>query len=202
MPRPAGTCLVMLSGGIDSTVLLYELLAFGEKPVALTYLSKNAEVRAATEIADCTGVPHIVLDQHVELVRLLNAATFSRFEPKDHFGQNSFPHICSLANSIVFASLLFIPRVLWGWRRSEMHAAEQPDRYPDFLGYISHMNRLRDGPSIEAPFFERTKQEVVQMGIELGVPIERTYSCIRDQSEPCGACRRCLERHTALDDFL
>ncbi len=151
MPRPAGTCLVMLSSGIDSSVLLYEQLASGERPVAMTRATKAREVEAAKQIAELTGVPHIILNPREEVQRLFNSATFERMDPEDHLGPGAFPHVCSLADSLAFAALFSIPKVLWGWRRSEMHPLEQPDLFPDYLEYISLHSGLRQCPTIEAP---------------------------------------------------
>lgn len=198
MPNPAGTCLVMLSGGVDSAVLLYEQLASGEKPVAMTRATKAREVEAAKQIADLAGVPHIILNPREEAQRLFDSAIFERMDPRDHLGPGAFPHICSLADSLAFAALFSIPKVLWGWRRSEMHPLEQPDIFPDYLAYISLHSSLRQCPTIEAPFFEWTKNMVLETGSKLGVPLHYTFSCIKDQSEPCGDCRRCVEREAAF----
>ena len=100
MPRPAGSCLVMLSGGLDSAVLLYDLLDQGERPVALTRVTKKREVQAAEEIAGLTGVPHIVLDSKKQVVGFLEAARYDRMDLKEHLGPNNFPHICSLSDSL------------------------------------------------------------------------------------------------------
>lgn len=202
MPRPAGTCLVMLSGGIDSTVLLYERLAAGEKPVALTRATKKREVQAAQSITEPTGVPHVILDPHQEVIGILEAAKYERLNLQEHLGPNGFPHICSLADSLTFASLLHIPRVIWGWRRSEMDEREDPDRFPDYLEYISLHSYLRGCPIIEAPFFEWTKRQVLERGIALGVPLHDTFSCVKDQPEPCRTCRRCVERENAFQEIL
>lgn len=198
MTNPVGTCLVMFSGGIDSTVLLYRQLARGEKPVAVTRASKKREVQAAKEIAKIVDVPHIIVDPRQEAQKLFEAATFERMNPEDHLGTMPFPHVCSLADSLAFAALFSIPKVLWGWRRSEMDELERPDLFFGYLSYISLHSRLRGCPTIEAPLFEWKKNRVLEVGYELGIPFHHTFSCIKDRSEPCGTCRRCVEREEAF----
>lgn len=65
-------------------------------------------------------------------------------------------------------------------------------------------NLLYDYGSIKVnmPFREMTKTEVAKLGLELRVPIERTYSCQVNSVSPCGACPNCVDRQTAIDKIM
>ena len=52
--------------------------------------------------------------------------------------------------------------------------------------------------TIEAPFVNRTKAEVVAIGLKLHVPYELTWSCYEGGDEPCGVCGTCLDRAEAF----
>ena len=47
---------------------------------------------------------------------------------------------------------------------------------------------------IETPLLHMTKVEIVKLGIELGAPLEHTWSCYEGGDLPCGACDSCLLR--------
>ena len=43
-----------------------------------------------------------------------------------------------------------------------------------------------------------SKFEVAKLGIELGAPIGKTFSCQASPDVPCGACPNCVDRLGAL----
>jgi len=47
---------------------------------------------------------------------------------------------------------------------------------------------------IAAPLIELTKAEIVRLGIELDAPLHLTWSCYRGGDRPCGTCDACLLR--------
>lgn len=52
---------------------------------------------------------------------------------------------------------------------------------------------------VDAPFAELTKNDVVRLGIELGVPLQLTLSCMNPQDGlHCGRCSKCRERRDAF----
>ena len=53
--------------------------------------------------------------------------------------------------------------------------------------------------AIDAPFVRMNKREVVRLGIQLGVPLELTLSCMNPQNaRHCGQCSKCRERRDAF----
>jgi 7-cyano-7-deazaguanine synthase len=64
---------------------------------------------------------------------------------------------------------------------------------------------------IDAPFATKEKSDVIKMGIELGVPLELTLSCMNPRLrqgggeqvsalEHCGLCSKCRERRDAFTE--
>ncbi len=47
---------------------------------------------------------------------------------------------------------------------------------------------------IETPLIARTKAEIVRLAVELGAPLEYTWSCYLGGERPCGKCDSCLLR--------
>jgi 7-cyano-7-deazaguanine synthase len=77
-----------------------------------------------------------------------------------------------------------------------------PDCRPEFYDAITEVLRLGSklgtayGVSmrIEAPIITMSKAEIVRYGVELGAPLELTWSCYAGLEWPCGACDSCLLR--------
>ena len=53
--------------------------------------------------------------------------------------------------------------------------------------------------TIEAPFVNWTKADVVKKGLELNVPYELTWSCYEGGEKPCGKCGTCIDRAAAFE---
>jgi 7-cyano-7-deazaguanine synthase len=79
-----------------------------------------------------------------------------------------------------------------------------PDSSPDFFTHVNSLYRLglwsypKSHVSIKLPLAGKPKEEVVDLGIELGVPFERTWSCYFDGERHCGRCPSCVERQEAF----
>jgi 7-cyano-7-deazaguanine synthase len=76
-----------------------------------------------------------------------------------------------------------------------------PDATPAFFAAMSRALSLGlDAQiSIEAPFAALHKADVIKRGIELGVPLELTLSCMQPKDGlHCGRCSKCRERRDAF----
>jgi 7-cyano-7-deazaguanine synthase len=88
-----------------------------------------------------------------------------------------------------------------------VHAGDHaiyPDCRPTFISLMSQTAQIATegfhapGFSIEAPFVNMTKAEICQLGADLGVPWENTWSCYEGRALHCGKCGTCVERHEAF----
>jgi len=77
--------------------------------------------------------------------------------------------------------------------------------YPDATAeFFSSMSRalslgLAAPLAIEAPFASLHKPDVIRRGVELGVPLELTLSCMQPRDGlHCGQCSKCRERRDAF----
>ncbi len=76
-----------------------------------------------------------------------------------------------------------------------------PDATPQFFDTMARAMSLGlDRPlAIATPFTDRHKDDVVRLGVELGVPLELTLSCMNPKDDRhCGACSKCRERRDAF----
>jgi len=78
--------------------------------------------------------------------------------------------------------------------------------YPDnSLDFIEKLNALvpysvqnNSKIRIEAPLVNLMKQEIVKLGLEIGVPYDLTWSCYHDGEKACGKCGPCVMRKIAF----
>lgn len=78
-----------------------------------------------------------------------------------------------------------------------------PDATPEFLEAQGRALSLGlDLPlTVEAPFATRHKSDVIRRGLELGVPLELTLSCMQPKDGlHCGRCSKCRERRDAFHE--
>ena len=83
-----------------------------------------------------------------------------------------------------------------------------PDCRPEFfqkmgesLGYGSKLWTEYQIPlQIETPIIEMSKGDIVRLGMELGAPLEFTWSCYLGGDVPCGRCDSCILRANGFKD--
>jgi 7-cyano-7-deazaguanine synthase len=72
-----------------------------------------------------------------------------------------------------------------------------PDATPEFFRAMGQALSLglAHPLAIEAPFSDMSKSDVIRLGVDLGVPLELTLSCMNPQNDlHCGRCSKCRER--------
>lgn len=81
-----------------------------------------------------------------------------------------------------------------------------PDCRPEYYRAIAETIRLGSKLGtqygvpikIETPLIAKTKADIVRLAVELGAPIEMTWSCYGPGPEPCSRCDSCLLRARAF----
>ncbi|MBI2058685.1 MAG: 7-cyano-7-deazaguanine synthase [Nitrospirae bacterium] len=191
----AAEVLVLLSGGLDSAVLLAWVKAQGRTPVVLDFdfpARLNAERRAAESLARSAGIERI---HRVSLpfVETPNEA-FSNYIPRRNL------MFYGIAASM--AEQWSLPEIYGGHIRSD--ADSFPDARPEYFESLNTLiaaASLRSGNHrcrIITPFVSMDKPQIVRMGNDLGVPFELTWSCLRDGDAHCRECSSCRERHSGF----
>jgi 7-cyano-7-deazaguanine synthase len=202
--------VVLLSGGLDSTVLLYHLKAAGD--IALT-LSVNynqrhvRELNAAAIIAGLTGSAHQTADLSAITPLLAGSALTSASiaVPLGHYEDES------MKQTVVPNRNMILLSVATAWAISTKsdsvaYAAHSGDHaiYPDcrteFADAMEKAIGLCDWSSVSLvrPFVNWTKSEIVRRGYELNVPFVETWSCYKGLELQCGKCGTCVERREAF----
>jgi 7-cyano-7-deazaguanine synthase len=81
-----------------------------------------------------------------------------------------------------------------------------PDCRPEFIDAFRALIKVATKATtqgatiqIETPLQFMSKLDIVHRALELGVPLELTWSCYQDGPDPCGVCDSCRLRDEAIE---
>lgn len=203
--------LVIYSGGLDSTVLLYDLHAAGHDLHALTVNYGQRHIceldRAAASCARL-GIAHKVADLSA-IQPLLAGSSLTSSEiaiAEGHYTEENMKSTVVPNRNMILLALATGHALSIG-AQQVAYAAHSGDHaiYPDcrneFADAMAQAMALCDWKQIELyrPFVDWTKADIVSRGTELGVPFEQTWSCYKGGNQHCGRCGTCIERREAFD---
>ncbi len=203
--------VLIYSGGLDSTVLLYHLRAEGHRVYALSinYGQRHeCELTHAREVCCQIDVPHEVAD--LSSIRPLLAGsslTSDEIEVAEgHYTETSMKSTVVPNRNMILLSIATGYALSIGAEKVA-YAAHSGDHviYPDcrkeFADAMAQAIRLCDWETVELirPFVDWTKADIVRRGVDLDVPFEKTWSCYKGEFVHCGRCGTCIERREAFD---
>ena len=199
-------CVVVLSGGPDSSTVAYWARKQGYDPYAITFSYgqiATKEVEYATQVAERLGVPIKLVDLS-SLKDIFTGVTSLCDENIPMTTSFSQPIIVPFRNAI-FLSIAVSYAVAIGARRV-FYGAQRSDEpfYPDcgreFYESFERAAKLGTDQDIviEAPFSNIPKSGIIKLGSELGVPLDLTWSCYLNEAKHCGKCESCVNRKKAF----
>jgi 7-cyano-7-deazaguanine synthase len=204
--------VVLLSGGLDSTALLYWGVNEGYKSYVLSFdygQRHKKELQFAKRTCDKLGVEHKIIDI-TSIHELLkgSALTDSSIKvPEEHYSHETQKATIVPNRNAIMLNIAVGYAVSLGADRV-FYAAHANDReiYPDCRAeFINSQNETaklaNDNEDFEiiAPFVNKKKADIVKIAGELGVPFEDTWSCYKGKAKACGVCGTCRERIEAFE---
>ena len=210
--------VILLSGGLDSSTVLYQAKADGCDCYALSFdyqQRHRRELESAQQIAEIAGVmePQVVrfdltlwggsalTDDRIDL-----PADRSLSEMADQIPVTYVParNTIFLSFALAYAESIQASRVYIGV--NALDYSGYPDCRLDYIEAMGEVFRLgtkqgREGEAIAiyTPLIDLKKTDIIQLGNQLGVPWENTWSCYAGEEKACGVCDSCRLRLAAFE---
>jgi 7-cyano-7-deazaguanine synthase len=204
--------LLIYSGGMDSTVLLYEYRAKIKSVVFFDYGSKHNHKEFGMVIQNARqdlGIPVTKINlgfigEHFKSDLLNNGGEI----PEGHFEDKSMiKTVVPFRNGIMLSIATgFAESKGYEWVAIANHSGDRAI-YPDCrAGFIDSMNDAMvagtyAGVRVFSPYVNIDKRAIALRGQRLGVDFSKTWTCYKGSDYHCGRCGSCTERKEALIGF-
>ena len=203
--------ILIYSGGMDSTTLLYEFKDSIELALSFDYGSKHnaEELACARKNCQILGIEHLVIPlafigQYFRSDLLESGGDIPLGEYDD---KNILSTVVPFRNGIMLsvaagmAESRGLDTVLLANHGGD-HAI-YPDCRPEFIAAFDTAARYgtTNGVRIVSPYCNLTKRDIALRGKELGIDYSLTWSCYQGGEVHCGRCATCVERKEALAGF-
>jgi len=203
--------VVIYSGGMDSFTLLNKVVKQGYDVYALTfnYGQKHVkEVEVAATVCEQFGVPHKILDiSPINQLMQSSSLVGSEAVPEGHYEAENMKstvvpnrNMILLSLAIGYAVDIKAGKVYYGAHSGD-HAI-YPDCRPEFVHAMNAVAGIAnyEHVSIETPYLNSTKGEILKDGLSMGLNYTHTWTCYNGRAKACGKCGACVERLEAFEE--
>jgi len=197
--------LLLASGGLDSTTMAYWLLDKGIDfiPLFINYGQHFVETEME-RLKDVLPNGKLKEIQIIDISAVYKNSSSRLIKKTDLWTESitaddlylPYRNILLLTIASSIASTNGLTKVYSAFINS--NHAKEIDCSNEFFGKLEPVFGDYGGVSLEMPFRYMTKYEVAKLGIQLGAPIGRTFSCQVSERVPCGVCPNCVDRIEAL----
>ena len=201
--------IVPVSGGLDSTVILHWVINQGHDvhAVSFNYGQRHFDQEMRFALINCKSksIPHkiINLDFFKDIVKTSSLVNNSIdvAKTKDILGDpqtvNYVPNRNMMMLSIctAYAESIGAVKVYHGSALVDSQAGYW-DGSIEFVRAINKVNELnrRDRVEISAPLILKSKKDIIDLGVSLGVDFSKTWTCYEGKKLACGQCPACSSR--------
>ncbi|MCX7956912.1 MAG: 7-cyano-7-deazaguanine synthase QueC [Endomicrobia bacterium] len=208
-------CIVLLSGGIDSTTTLYYAIYKGFSPVCLifNYHQKHKkELICAKKIVSRLKLKYFVINIKIpwggsSLIDKKIKIPLNRDLSKKVIPSTYVParNIIFLSYAVSLCEVVNANYIFYG--AHQLDYSGYPDCRKEFIiEFEKAINKgtklgLSKNIKIIAPFINYSKKEIVELSIKLKVPLELTWSCYKGGKYPCRKCDACRYREAAFNEL-
>ena len=212
--------IILLSGGLDSSTVLYQAKADGYECYALSFdyqQRHRRELESAKAIARCANVKeHQVInfdlrqwggsaltDDDIDLPEHRSLDQMSQNIPITYVPARN---TIFLSFGLSYAEAIAAERVYLGV--NALDYSGYPDCRPDYIEAMQRVFELgtkqgRQGQTIKivTPLIDLKKTAIIELGDRLGVPWEQTWSCYAGDDVACRVCDSCQLRQAAFAEL-
>ena len=198
--------VIVLSGGPDSATVAYWAKQQNYQIYPITFKYGQIaikETQAAQKIAHTLDTSTKIIDLSA-LKDIFSTATSLVNRNIPLTAEFSTPIIVPFRNAIflsaavAYAITVKAKKIFYGAQGSD--EPFYPDCRRKFYEAFEKAAQLGtcEDITIQAPFSNRTKAQLIKEGAKLGVPFELTWSCYLDGNKHCGKCESCINRKKAF----
>lgn len=200
--------IVLLSGGVDSAVTLWWAKGQGYDvhPLTFDYFGRpkreHVAIDALVKAARVRAVRTVPLPFLKEVDDLRAAGLANPVLEASPEGYIPARNLIFYSLAAYFAELDGTKYLVGGHNGIDPEAF--PDASPRFFDSLNDVFRLslwsfeQSPVRVLVPLSGKSKEDVLRLGRDLGVPFELTWSCYWDRDTPCGTCVSCQERREAF----
>tara|TARA_Y100000310_G_C20675483_1_gene812792 strand:- start:956 stop:1609 length:654 start_codon:yes stop_codon:yes gene_type:complete len=204
--------VVIMSGGMDSTTLLYDVINQDYKVTAISFdynQKHKKELFCATHTCKKLNIKHEVFD--LSLLNQIAPSSLTREDwdvPEGHYADEEMKETIVPNRNMVMLSLatsyainIKADKLFYG-----AHSGDH-DIYPDcrdaFVNSMKESISLSDWHNVEleAPYLTLDKGDIVKKGTILNVDYSMTWTCYKGKRKACGKCGSCVERLEAFNKY-
>lgn len=203
--------VLVYSGGLDSTTLLYEYKDSIALAVSFDYGSKHNKRELEYAALNCKrlGIRHLVIPlefmgKYFKSDLLIGGGDIPEGSYAD---ENMKSTVVPFRNGIMLSIAAGLAEsydldAIMLANHSGDHAI-YPDCRPEFIEGMAAAVKAGtyNGVKVISPYCNLTKREIALRGREIGVDFSLTYSCYKGGEKHCGKCGTCTERREALEGF-
>jgi 7-cyano-7-deazaguanine synthase len=203
--------LVILSGGLDSTVCMALAARDTDRLLALTFdygQRHRVELECAARVAAHYGAEHLVvtLDASRWGGSALTDPTIEIPEAAPGSDADAIPVTYVPARNLVFLAVAMGVSEARGadvvyLGVNALDYSGYPDCRPEFVrafeaaAALALKRGVEGNPvAVRTPLIALSKADIVHLGVSLGAPLHLTWSCYRGDVHPCGRCDACALR--------
>jgi 7-cyano-7-deazaguanine synthase len=208
-------CIVLLSGGIDSTTTLFLAKKQGYKCHALIFdygQKHKKEIRSAIRIAKLAKIPYKVLkiklpwkgssllDAGWRIPAKRSIKEIGKGIPSTYVpGRNTI----FLSFAVSYAEAIGAQAIFIGANAIDFSGYPdcRPEYYRAFQKVVSTGTRAKR-IKIITPLIKMKKSQIIKLGLKLGAPLYLTWSCYKGGKDPCGVCDSCRLREKGFREVL
>ena len=208
-------CVVIFSGGADSTVILHHAIKNFDEVYCLTYnynQRHKLEIEKAINYTADLGVGEgQKIQQHtiVDLTFYAKLATASALTNPDVevpkmsevIGQAQTLAYVPNRNTVMlsiaagYAESIGAETILYGAALADDTSGfwDCTGQYLELFNSVLALNR-KNTIQVQAPLIKKSKKEIIQYGIQLGTDFSKTLTCYNGGEVACGRCPACAAR--------
>ncbi|MGA2091642.1 MAG: 7-cyano-7-deazaguanine synthase QueC [Endomicrobiales bacterium] len=202
--------VVLLSGGLDSTTVLYDSLSKGYVCHCLIFdygQRHKKEIQCAVGIAEQLGCPYQIirivlpwdassLVDHKKSIPIKGSVSKTGQLPSTYVpGRNTL----FISFALSYAETIGAGTIFIG--ANAIDYSGYPDCRPRYYTALNRVfSQLGTGVTIKTPLIHLSKSQIIRRGNRLGVPYDRTWSCYQGGKKPCGVCDSCRFREKGFQE--